>query len=80
MSQKQAKRLRQQQRAAGIEPHLDAKRRISAEAVAALGKRQTEAAAFRIDRPDEYARQQQEELRRVRRILAVQLSIVVAIR
>ena len=79
MSGKQAKRLRQQQRAAGIEPHLDAKRRRAAEAAASLKNRRAAEERFRLDYPEEYARQQlaqRGELARAMRLMSAVLGVV----
>jgi len=45
------------QRAAGIEPRLDAKRRKSREEYDAMMKRRAELEAFKRDHPDEYYEQ-----------------------
>jgi hypothetical protein len=79
MSGKQAKRLRREQRLAGIEPQLDAKRRHSVEAAATLEKQRAEQDALRRDHPKEYDRQQRESreaCQRAMRALGAVLAVI----
>jgi hypothetical protein len=71
VSSKQAKRIRQQQRAAGIEPHLDAKRRLREEALEREQQRLADLAAFRRDHPEQYAAEQRDLVARGRRALGL---------
>lgn len=72
-----AKKLRRQ-RLNGIEPHLDAKRRLQREASLAREKQIEDAAAFRRDHPEEYARQQYEQSLAARRAM-LNLSAILGI-
>jgi hypothetical protein len=71
-----AKKLRKMQRLNGIEPHLDAKRRIAREAALAREKQIADAAAFRQDHPEEYARQQREQTLAAQRAMRSFASIL----
>ena len=79
MSGKRAKQLRKQQRAAGIEPHLDAKRRRVAEAAALIEKQRAEAETFRLEHPEEYARQQRENKEKFQQAMTAITTVLGAI-
>jgi hypothetical protein len=79
MSGKRAKRLRRDQRAAGIEPLLDAKRRQSAEEAARREQQQAEAERFRRDHPEEYALRQREARQASERALRTMAAVMAAI-
>jgi hypothetical protein len=70
MSAKQAKRLRQKQRAAGVEPRLDVKRRLSQEEHDRREAAVEGRLKFKREHPEEYADQEAERIRKGRIALA----------
>lgn len=79
MSHKQAKRLRREQRAAGITPRLDQKRMARQAALDAENVRIEEEGRLQREDPEEYERQKQELKRRANRSGLALLAAVSAV-
>lgn len=80
MSGKQAKRLRKEQREAGIEPPLDAKRRERAEKAKQIEERLAQSERFKAEYPEEYEAQRRLLALRMRAIASALGSMGVVIR